>query len=240
MTAAQGGSTGALDVVPADQDSLVVCTSVSRIFGRGPLAVPAVRDVSILVAAGMRVALTGPSGSGKSTLLHLMAGLEAPSSGNVTWPGIGGSPTGRAGVVGLVFQGPSLVPALDVLENVTLPLLLAGVGEADAVRRAGTALQRLNVHALAAKLPEEISGGQAQRVAVARVLASRPRLILADEPTGQLDHETGAHVIEVLLETAAELGAALVVTTHDPVIAERFADQWRMADGRLVEGDRTC
>jgi putative ABC transport system ATP-binding protein len=240
MTAGQGRSAGAVDVVPADQGGLVVCTSVSRIFGRGPLAVPAVQDVSVTVAPGMRVALTGPSGSGKSTLLHLMAGLETPSCGSVTWPGIGGSPTGRAGVVGLVFQGPSLVPALDVLENVTLPLLLAGVGEADAVRRAGTALARLKVHGLAAKLPEEISGGQAQRVAVARVLASRPRLILADEPTGQLDHETGAHVIEVLLQTASELDAALVVTTHDPVVAERFPDQWRMADGRLVDGEGTC
>ena len=240
MTAGQGSSTEALDVVPADQASLVVCTSVSRIFGGGPLAVPAVKDVSVTVAPGMRVALTGPSGSGKSTLLHLMAGLETPSSGSVTWPGIGGSPMGRAGVVGLVFQGPSLVPALDVLENVTLPLLLAGVGEADAVRRAGAALQRLNVHGLASKLPEEISGGQAQRVAVARVLASRPQLIFADEPTAQLDHETGAHVIEVLLETAAELDAPLVVTTHDPVVAERFADHWQMADGSLVDGDRTC
>ncbi|HEV7211101.1 MAG TPA: ABC transporter ATP-binding protein [Blastococcus sp.] len=238
MTAGQ--SAGAVQVAPAAEESLVVCTSVSRTFGRGPLAVPAVRDVSVTVSPGMLVALTGPSGSGKSTLLHLMAGLETPSSGSVTWPGLGGSPTGRAGVVGLVFQGPSLVPALDVLENVTLPLLLAGVDGADAVRRAGAALERLNVHGLAAKLPEEISGGQAQRVAVARVLASRPQLILADEPTGQLDHETGAHVIEVLLQTAVELNAALVVTTHDPVVAERFPDQWRMADGRLVDGDRTC
>ena len=240
MTARQGRAAGAVDLVPPDQRDLAVCTSVSRIFGRGPLAVPAVQDVSVTVAAGMRVAITGPSGSGKSTLLHLMAGLETPSSGTVTWPGIGGSPTGRAGVVGLVFQGPSLVPALDVLENVTLPLLLGGVGQAEAIRRAGAALERLNVRGLAAKLPEEISGGQAQRVAVARVLASRPRLILADEPTGQLDHETGAHVVAVLLETAAELDAALVVTTHDPVVAERFADQWRMADGRLVDGDPTC
>jgi ABC-type lipoprotein export system ATPase subunit len=240
MTAGQGSAAGAVDVVPADPGCLVGCTSVSRIFGRGPLAVPAVQDVSVSVTPGMHVALTGPSGSGKSTLLHLMAGLETPSSGRVEWPGIGGSPAGRAGVVGLVFQGPSLVPALDVLENVTLPLLLAGVGEADAVRRAGAALERLNVHGLAAKLPEEISGGQAQRVAVARVLASRPQLILADEPTGQLDHETGAHVIEVLLQTASELDAALVVTTHDPVVAERFPDRWRMADGRLVGGDPTC
>jgi ABC-type lipoprotein export system ATPase subunit len=233
-------SQGTVDLARAPEQSLVVCSSVSRTFGRGSLAVAAVREVSVTVCPRMLVALTGPSGSGKSTLLHLMAGLESPSGGSISWPGIGGSPTGRAGVVGLVFQGPSLVPALDVLENVTLPLLLAGADEADAIGRARAALERLNVQGLAAKLPEEISGGQAQRVAVARVLASRPRLILADEPTGQLDHETGAHVVEVLLETAAELGAALVVTTHDPAVAERFADRWQMADGRLLDGDRAC
>jgi ABC-type lipoprotein export system ATPase subunit len=229
-----------VDLARAPDQSLVVCSSVSRTFGRGPSAVSAIQEVSVTVRPRLVVALTGPSGSGKSTLLHLMAGLESPSGGSISWPGIGGSPAGRAGVVGLVFQGPSLVPALDVIENVTLPLLLAGADQENAIVRARAALERLNVHGLAAKLPEEISGGQAQRVAVARVLASRPRLILADEPTGQLDHETGAHVIEVLLETAEELGAALVVTTHDPAVAQRFADRWQMADGRLLDGDGTC
>jgi ABC-type lipoprotein export system ATPase subunit len=215
--------------------ALVACEAVSRVFGRGVQAVTAVRDVSVAVEPGMRVALTGPSGSGKSTVLHLMAGLESPTSGVIRWPGIGGPPAGRAGVIGLVFQGPSLIPALDVLENVTLPLLLAGAEEDEAVARAREALERLAVQGLAPKLPEEISGGQAQRVAVARVLASRPRLILADEPTGQLDHETGGLVVDVLLETAAALDAALLVTTHDPAVADRFAERWEMADGVLVE-----
>jgi putative ABC transport system ATP-binding protein len=240
VTTDQEHPSGAVGLVSAHDQPLVVCTAVSRSFGRGALAVPAVREVTVTVHPGVRVALMGPSGSGKSTLLHLMAGLETPTGGSLSWPGIGGSPTGRAGVIGLVFQGPSLVPALDVLENVTLPLLLAGAAEADAINRAGAALERLNVHGLAGKLPEEISGGQAQRVAVARVLACRPRLILADEPTGQLDHDTGSRVIEVLLEAAAELDAALVVTTHDPIVAERFEDRWQMADGRLVGGERTC
>ena len=238
MTTGQGMATGPLDLVTADP--LVVCTSVSRTFGRGPLAVPAVQEVSVTVRPGMRVALTGPSGSGKSTLLHLMAGLEAPSSGSVEWPGMGGSPVGRAAVVGLVFQGPSLVPALDVLENVTLPLLLAGVGEKEARVRGRAALERLSVDGLASQLPEEISGGQSQRVAVARVLASRPRLILADEPTGQLDSRTGSRVVSVLLETAAELNAALVVTTHDPAVADRLPVRWTMADGRLTDRGATC
>ena len=219
---------------------LVVCDSVSRTFGTGVQAVSAVREVSATVKPGMRVALTGPSGSGKSTLLHLMAGLELPTAGDVTWPGLGGPPAGRACVVGLVFQGPSLVPALNVLENVTLPLLLAGLDENEASTRGQAALERLAVDGLASQLPEEISGGQAQRVAVARVLASRPRLILADEPTGQLDSRTGSRVVSVLLETAADLNAALIVTTHDPGVADRLTAEWRMADGRLTDAAMTC
>jgi putative ABC transport system ATP-binding protein len=212
---------------------LVSCDEASRTFRRGPVRVPAVLPTTCAVAPGMRVALTGPSGSGKSTLLHLLAGLETPTSGTVSWPGLGGPPQGRPGVVGLVFQGPSLIPALDVVENVTLPLLLAGVAERAAVERACTALDRLELGGLARKLPEEISGGQAQRVALARVLASAPRLILADEPTGQLDHATGERVLSVLLDTADDLDAALVVSTHDEQVARRLALRWRMTDGRL-------
>jgi putative ABC transport system ATP-binding protein len=185
----------------------------------------------------MWIALTGPSGSGKSTLLHLLGGLEAPTSGAVRWPALGGTPRERPGTVGVVFQGPSLIPALDVVENTALPLLLAGTGEDEAVGSACAALDRLRIGDLAHRLPDELSGGQAQRVAVARVLASRPRLILADEPTGRLDRDTGDRVVSVLLETAAELGAALVVSTHDLRVARRLARSWRMDDGRLtVEG----
>jgi putative ABC transport system ATP-binding protein len=220
------------------QPVLVECLSVSRVFGSGPSAVPAVRDVTVAVHAGTRVALTGPSGSGKSTLLHLMAGLEIPTGGTVRWPGLDGPPHGRPGVVGMVFQGPSLIPALNVVENVALSLLLAGAAEDEALRRALVALDRLGIGELERKLPEEISGGQAQRVAVARVLACRPSLILADEPTGQLDHDIGDRVMSVLLGAAKELRAALVVCTHDPTVAGRLTERWRMVDGRLtVPGD---
>jgi len=215
---------------------LVECVLVSRVFGHGPSAVPAVREVSVTVRPGMRVALSGPSGSGKSTLLHLMAGLVTPTSGAVRWPGLGGTPQGRPGVVGVVFQGPSLIPALNVIENVALSLLLGGVTQDEAAQRATSALDRLRIGELGRKLPEELSGGQAQRVAAARVLAGRPRLILADEPTGQLDHETGARVVSVLLDAADELDAALVVSTHDPEVARRLPRRWRMSDGRLTAG----
>ena len=220
-------------------DVLVSCHGLSRTFGTGPGSVVAVHGVTCEVRAGERIAVTGPSGSGKSTLLHLLAGLDRPTAGSVTWPGLGGADRLRPGPVGVVFQGQSLIESLDVAENVALPLLLAGAGEAEAADMAGRAHGLLGLAELAERLPEELSGGQAQRVAVARVLAGRPRLILADEPTGQLDHVTGAGVIDALVQTAAGLGAALVLTTHDDAVADRLALHWRMADGTLTgAGDR--
>jgi ABC-type lipoprotein export system ATPase subunit len=213
---------------------LARCAAVSRTFRRGGVEVPAVRKVDCTVTVGMRIALTGPSGSGKSTLLHLLAGLDRPTSGTISWPGLGGSPRERPGLVGVVFQGPSLIPALDVRENVALPLLLAGMRETEAVERAAAALDGLALGALAAALPEELSGGQAQRVAIARVLAGRPALVLADEPTGQLDRDTAAQVMTELLRAAAELDATVLVATHDPEVAGRLARQWRMDDGALL------
>jgi putative ABC transport system ATP-binding protein len=132
-----------------------------------------------------------------------------------------------------VLQGPSLLPPLDVRENVALPLLLAGADEREAGTRADDAMRLVGVADLAHQLPEELSGGQAQRVAVARVVAMRPALVLADEPTGQLDHATGAHVLDVLEAAADAVGAALVLTTHDPAVAARLVGRWTMRDGRL-------
>jgi ABC-type lipoprotein export system ATPase subunit len=216
---------------------LVRCAAVSRTFRRGGVEVAAVRKVDCTITAGMRIALTGPSGSGKSTLLHLLAGLDRPTAGTISWPGLGGSPRERPGLAGVVFQGPSLIPALDVQENVALPLLLAGVCETDAVERAAAALDGLALGPLAAALPEELSGGQAQRVAIARVLAGRPTLVLADEPTGQLDRDTAAQVMTALLQAADELDATVVVATHDPEVAGRLSRQWRMDDGALLAAE---
>ncbi|MFZ0834436.1 MAG: ATP-binding cassette domain-containing protein [Mycobacterium sp.] len=215
------------------EPSVVRCVEVTRTFGAGAAAITAVRGVNCTVAPRARIALTGPSGSGKSALLHLMAGLEMPTSGTLTWPGIGEHPLSRPGQVGIVFQGPSLVPALDVTENVELPMLFGDGTVSDAHERAVQALRRIGIGELAHALPEELSGGQAQRVAVARVLAAAPRLILADEPTGQLDHMAAALVIDVLVQAAADLGAALIVSTHDPAISSRFPTVWAMRDGCL-------
>ena len=167
-------------------------------------------------------------------MLHLLAGLDTPTTGTISWPAIGARADLRPGPVAVVFQAPSLLPPLDVVENVALPLLLAGADRRSARAAAMTALERLALEPLAGKLPEELSGGQAQRVAIARVLAGRPRLILADEPTGQLDQHNGGLVIDALLAAATDLEAALVVNTHDTVVAARFPHRWTMRDGRLT------
>jgi putative ABC transport system ATP-binding protein len=163
-----------------------------------------------------------------------MAGLDSPTSGSVTWPSWPGGPAQDPSRAGLVFQGRSLIPSLTALENVAFPLLVQGTRHKQAIARAVESLDMLAIGPLADKLPEELSGGQAQRVAVARVVTSQPQLVFADEPTGQLDRASGDRVIEVLLEVADHLGAGLVVTTHDPSVASRLHEVWRMRDGELV------
>jgi ABC-type lipoprotein export system ATPase subunit len=213
---------------------MVACDDVSRTYGTGPSAVVAVHGTTCTVPAGARIAVAGPSGSGKSTLLHLMAGLERPTRGEVRWPGLPVTTDARARRIGVVFQSPSLVPTLDVAENTGLPLVIAGVDRPEVARRVAEALELADVAELAAKLPEEISGGQAQRVAVARVLAQRPRLVLADEPTGQLDHAAGRRLLDALLVATDHVEAALVVTTHDSSVADRLDTHWTMCAGRLL------
>jgi ABC-type lipoprotein export system ATPase subunit len=189
--------------------------------------------VTCRIAPSARIAVTGPSGSGKSTLLHLIAGLDAPTAGSVQWPAFPDGSNRHPTAIGMVFQGPSLLPSLDVTENVALPLLFAGQSDEAATRHARAALEQVGISELAANLPDELSGGQAQRVAIARVLAARPALILADEPTGQLDYHNADKVITVLLDTAITVGAAVVISTHDPAVAGRLPDRWAMRDGHL-------
>ncbi|MGW3201796.1 ABC transporter ATP-binding protein [Streptomyces sp. NPDC001118] len=210
-------------------EPLVICREAALTFGQGSQAVVAVHGANLEIRPGERLAVVGPSGSGKSSLLHLLAGLEQPTSGTVTRA----ESLGPHGI-GLVFQGDSLIPALSVAENAALPLILADRPEPEAREAALSALALVDAADLAGRLPEEISGGQAQRVAAARVLAQAPRLILADEPTGRLDHATGARVLDALLTAADHTGAALVVTTHDPAIATRLTVRRTMRDGRLL------
>jgi putative ABC transport system ATP-binding protein len=213
---------------------LVSCVDAARTFGRGESSVVAVYGATCDVYAGDRIALVGQSGSGKSTLLHLLAGLDLPTAGAISWPALGERRDLRPGRVAVVFQNTSLLDPLDVTENVALPLLIGGMDAAQAAERASAALALLDLSDLAAKLPEELSGGQAQRVAAARALAGRPKLLLADEPTGQLDHISGAQVIEALIAAADEAGAGLVIATHDLAVSKRLATTWRMIDGRVA------
>jgi putative ABC transport system ATP-binding protein/lipoprotein-releasing system ATP-binding protein len=217
-------------------EPVVRCIGVGRTYGRGESATVALQPTDCEVAPGARIAVVGPSGSGKSTLLHLMAGLDQPTVGRVDWPAIGRPEVLRPGPVAVVFQGPSLLPPLTVEENVALPLVLAGETDAEARRHARLALALLDLAELRDKLPEEISGGQAQRVAVARALVGDPVLVLADEPTGQLDHVAGAAVIDVLHAAADETGTAVVVATHDPAVWDRFEERWQISNGRLAAG----
>ncbi len=211
--------------------ALVSVRQAGRVYAQGHESVTALASATCEVVPGARIALVGPSGSGKSTLLHLMGGLETPTSGTVTWPALGSREHLRPELVAFVFQTPSLIPSLSVVENVELPLLLAGNSGARAA--ALEVLERTKLASLADKLPEELSGGQAQRVGVARALAYTPKLILADEPTGQLDGPTAAHLFDVWLKALEETDTALVVATHDVRVADRLTQKWQMQFGRL-------
>lgn len=197
----------------------------------------ALRDASCIIQPGDRIALLGTSGSGKSTLLHLLGGLNAPSGGQIRWPALGDASQLRPGKVSFVFQAQSLLAPLTALENVALPLLLLDVNPEEAQERAGLLLGQLGLDAVIQQLPEELSGGQAQRVAVARALVTRPRLVLADEPTGQLDSVNAQHLMDVLLDACNASGAALIVATHDLQIARRLTQVWRMSNGVLAPAE---
>ncbi len=214
-------------------DSLVTATEAGRSFASGDRTLTALRPASFTIAPGARIALTGPSGSGKSTLLALIAGLDTPSTGRIAWPALGPRESLRPLAVGMAFQAPSLLPMLNVVENVSLPLALAGqAGQAEAA--ASAALASLGLLDLAGKLPTTLSGGQAQRVALARALAVHPRLLLADEPTGQLDHATAAALFDALLAALEGTDTALLVATHDAAVAMRFPTRWHLDHGRLA------
>ena len=214
-------------------DVLVQANDVSRVFGDGESRVVALQHATCSIARGDRIALVGPSGSGKSTLLHLLAGLDDPTEGAIAWPGLGDKSTLRPEKVSFVFQAESLLAPLTVLENIEVPCLLGGSDPLRAREDASLMLHDLDLEVLADKLPEEISGGQAQRAAVARSLVTRPALIFADEPTGQLDHATARHLLDLLDRHIAGSDTALVIATHDPFVAGRMKTQWKMDHGVL-------
>ncbi len=221
-------------------ETLVRAASLARAYGGGAARVIALHDATFTVAAGDTVSVAGPSGSGKSTLLHLIAGLDTPTSGSIDWPALGDRPSLRPGPVAISFQGPSLLPPLNVVENVALPMILTGSNQLEATAAALELLHAFEIDTLADKLPEELSGGQSQRAGLARAFCGSPRLVLADEPTGQQDTATGGRLLEAILTLAATHGIALVVATHDAAVAERLAGRWTMRDGTLRTEAHTC
>jgi ABC-type lipoprotein export system ATPase subunit len=211
----------------------VKAQNVGRTYLQGVTPIEALISATCSVKPGDRIALIGPSGSGKSTLLHLFGGLDHPTSGNISWPDLGTPETLRPHQISFVFQMPSLLAPLTALENVALPLLMKGSDETEANALALDILEQMGLETILEKLPEELSGGQAQRVAVARALVCHPKLILADEPTGQLDHPTAQRLLDVLLNVLKNSETALVIATHDLAIAERMNHQWQMQHGVL-------
>ena len=207
----------------------------------GELAI--LKGIHLEIKAGEAVAITGASGSGKSTLLALLAGLDAATEGEVSIDGIGlsgldedGRAALRAASVGFVFQSFQLLPALTALENVMLPLELHG--EDNAGERAARYLERVGLQDREDHYPRQLSGGEQQRVAIARAFAGEPRVLFADEPTGNLDTRTGTVIADLLFELNREAGTTLVLVTHDPVLAARCARQLVMDSGELSEETR--
>jgi ABC-type lipoprotein export system ATPase subunit len=217
-------------------DVLVRASGLSRVFGKGHGAVTALAEASFENCSGDRIGLVGPSGSGKTSLLHIIAALDQPSAGKIEWPALGPPENLRPGPIAIAFQGPSLLPPLTVEENVALPVLLAGGSQEAAITAARDLLEALGLSEIAAKLPEEISGGQAQRAGLARALAGEPRLVLADEPTGQLDRQSAAALMDLLLQHVGKTGAALIVATHDMAVADALPLRWTMSRRRLETG----
>lgn len=210
--------------------------NLGHTFYQGNIAIPALKTATFEIAPRARIAIVGPSGSGKSTLLHIIAGLARETSGAIAWPALGPRETLRPWQIGFIAQEQSLVTSLSVQENIELPMLFMGAKRKEAEALAQDILNRLNLAEIADKLPDELSGGQMKRAASARALVSKPRLILADEPTGQLDHATARHFLETLFDWIEGADTAVVMTTHDREVARYMDAIWTMDHGIMKEG----
>jgi putative ABC transport system ATP-binding protein len=219
--------------------AVVNAHDVTRVYGEGPTAVHALRDLSLDVARGKLTAVMGPSGSGKSTLMHILAGLDRPTTGDVLIADtsiVDLDDTSltrlRREHIGFVFQFFNLLPMLNAEENIRLPLTLAG--EKPDQEFFDDLIEKVGLGDRLSHRPSELSGGQQQRVAIARALVTRPTVVFADEPTGNLDSKTGAEILELLRNSVIDYGQTLVMVTHDPVAASHADRVLFLADGRIV------
>jgi len=226
----------------AESQPAVQLERVSRHYHMGETSVRAVDEVSLTVGFGEFLALLGSSGSGKSTLLNLMAGLDRPTAGSILVHGSNLAALSslelaryRCNTVGMIFQSFNLLPRMTLEENVELPLRLAEVERPDRATRVREALERVRLTHRIGHRPAELSGGEQQRVAIARALVNRPKILLADEPTGNLDSTTGETILSLLRDLQTQLGMTIVMVTHERALAERFADRLAtMGDGKLL------
>lgn len=219
--------------------SAIAADRLSRVVPLGDRQLTILDSVSLNVAPGDTLAIVGASGSGKTTLLGLLAGLDRPDQGSVAWHGEVVSTLSedhlakrRQGAIGFVFQSFQLLPALTALENVMLPLELAGARDADT--RAREWLRRVGLGERVEHLPRQLSGGEQQRVAIARAFVADPKIVFADEPTGNLDTDTGAEIVQLMFALNREQGTTLVLVTHDPELAARCNRVLRLARGKVV------
>jgi putative ABC transport system ATP-binding protein len=221
---------------------LIRISHLSKAYQRGGQAIPVLLDIDLDVMPGEFVALMGPSGSGKSTLLNLIAGIDSPSSGTIEIGGVDIATLSerqladwRAANVGFIFQFYNLLPVLTAFENVELPLLLTDLSRAERHERVAAILTMVGLSDRADHYPNELSGGQQQRVAIARALVTDPALIVADEPTGDLDRSTGEEVLQLMDALVRDLGKTIVMVTHDPKAAARAQRMVHLEKGVLVD-----
>lgn len=221
--------------------TVIQVENLEKVYRLGRVSIPALRGVSFNVARGEFLVVMGPSGSGKTTLLNLMGAIDKPTGGrisidekDITTLGEGELTKLRRHKIGFIFQFYNLIPALTAQENVELPMLTAGVSRKDTSKRAFQLLEAVGLSERVGHFPDELSGGEQQRVAISRALANRPSLILADEPTGDLDTKTGMEVVQILYDTSKKENTTVIVVTHDPMIAEKADRILHMRDGQII------